>query len=193
MRRLLALVRTDVSEEHITPIIRVTRTEDLVTMLAVTCNRGRLPEYITCGVILRNMLRLQFLLKFLARRFLSTWWWRRYVPPKHRFLRKLHVATSQETAFLKDIAGFCNYIWDKSWRCVSNVPCSILRNKSSEAIPVHNSQPGVGVDPRWSRLRILLAPTTSKSIRTGTVQRKFEAWDWGKHLDLNWQGSRIRE
>jgi hypothetical protein len=40
--RRVALVRTDVSEEHIAPIIRVTIIGEIGTMLAVTSNRSTL-------------------------------------------------------------------------------------------------------------------------------------------------------
>jgi hypothetical protein len=40
----------------------------------------------------------QLLLTFLlARRFLSPWWWRRYVPLKHRFLQEPHGVPFQKT------------------------------------------------------------------------------------------------
>jgi hypothetical protein len=39
------------------------------------------------------------LTSFLARRFLSPWWWRRYIPPKRRFLQEPHNVTSQKTPF----------------------------------------------------------------------------------------------
>jgi hypothetical protein len=42
MLRRVALVRTDVSEEHIASIIRVTGIGELGTMLAVTSNRRTL-------------------------------------------------------------------------------------------------------------------------------------------------------
>jgi hypothetical protein len=42
MLRRVALVRTDVSEEYIASIIRVTRISELGTMLAVTSNRSTL-------------------------------------------------------------------------------------------------------------------------------------------------------
>jgi hypothetical protein len=54
---LVALVRTNVSEERITSIVRVTTVVKLAT-LAVTSNRGTL-----------------------RRSTLSPWWWRWYVPP----------------------------------------------------------------------------------------------------------------
>jgi hypothetical protein len=59
--RRVSLVRTDVSEEGIASIIRVTWIGEIVT-LAVT--------YFGCYI----------LLTFLARRLLSPCWWRRYVP-----------------------------------------------------------------------------------------------------------------
>jgi hypothetical protein len=37
----------------------------------------------------------------LAHWFLSSWWWRRYVPPKRRSLHEPHGVTSQTTKFLK--------------------------------------------------------------------------------------------
>jgi hypothetical protein len=39
------------------------------------------------------------LMLFLVHRFLSPWWWRRYVPLKHGFLQEPHSVTSQKTAF----------------------------------------------------------------------------------------------
>jgi hypothetical protein len=64
----VALVRTDVSEERIVSIIRMTRIGELGT---------------------------------LARRFLSPWWWRRYVLPKRRFLQEPHGVTSLKTGILQ--------------------------------------------------------------------------------------------
>jgi hypothetical protein len=40
------------------------------------------------------------LLTFLTRLLFSSWWWRRYVPPKHRFLQEPHGVTSQKTGLL---------------------------------------------------------------------------------------------
>jgi hypothetical protein len=54
MLNYVALVRTDVSDERMAYIIRVTRISELGTTLAVTSNRNTL-------------------LIFLARRFLSPW------------------------------------------------------------------------------------------------------------------------
>jgi hypothetical protein len=42
MLRHVALITTDVSEEHSASTIRATRVGELGTMLAVTSNRGRL-------------------------------------------------------------------------------------------------------------------------------------------------------
>jgi hypothetical protein len=64
MLRLVALVRTDIA-----PIIRVTRIGELGKTLAVTSNRN-----FSCKLLLTL---------FLARRFLSLWWWGRYVRPKN--------------------------------------------------------------------------------------------------------------
>jgi hypothetical protein len=43
--------------------------------------------------------RLLVTAPFLVHWFLSPWWWRRYVPPKHRFLQEPHDLTSQKTPF----------------------------------------------------------------------------------------------
>jgi hypothetical protein len=48
--RLVALVRIDVSEEHIASIIRVARICDLGATLAVTSNRCMLPLLVTANV-----------------------------------------------------------------------------------------------------------------------------------------------
>jgi hypothetical protein len=71
------LVRIDVSEEHSTSIIRVTRIGELGTMLAV-------PSY------QRTLLML-----FLAHQ-LSTRQWRSYVPLKHQFLQQPHGRRTME-------------------------------------------------------------------------------------------------
>jgi hypothetical protein len=43
---------------------------------------------------------------YLAFRFLSPWWWRRYVAPKRRFLQGPHQITSQKTAFFVENLAF---------------------------------------------------------------------------------------
>jgi hypothetical protein len=56
MRRrvaLLGIVRTDVSEEYIAPIIRVTRIGELETALAVTSNRSTLGRNAIFSSVLR--------------------------------------------------------------------------------------------------------------------------------------------
>jgi hypothetical protein len=77
MWRRVILVRTDVSEESSVFIIRLIRIGEL-GRLGVASNR-------------RTLLTL-----LLTHRFLSPWWWRRYVPAKRRFL---HGVTSQKTTF----------------------------------------------------------------------------------------------
>jgi hypothetical protein len=72
-----------VSEERSASIIRVTRIGELGTTLALTSNR-------------RTLRRKLSLLP--ARRFLSPWWWRHYVPPKHRFLQVPHGVSFQKIA-----------------------------------------------------------------------------------------------
>jgi hypothetical protein len=37
--------------------------------------------------------------RFIARRFLSSWWWKQYVPLNRRFLQQPHGVTSQKSAF----------------------------------------------------------------------------------------------
>jgi hypothetical protein len=79
---LVALIETDVSEEHSGSIIRVTRISELGTTLTVTSNlsrwwwRGYVPPT----------------------RLLSPWWRRRYIPLKHLFLQEPHGITSLTTA-----------------------------------------------------------------------------------------------
>jgi hypothetical protein len=81
----VAHVRTDISEECITSIIRVTRIGELGIMLVVTSNQSTL---------WRNKMYS------IACQFLLLWWWRWYVPPKSRFLQEPHGVTSQEIAFV---------------------------------------------------------------------------------------------
>jgi hypothetical protein len=53
MLRRVALIRTDVSEERIASIIRVTRIGELATTIAVTSNRRGFhsSDYEECGVL----------------------------------------------------------------------------------------------------------------------------------------------
>jgi hypothetical protein len=92
----VALVRTNISEECSTPIIRVTRIGELGTTLAVTSNWHML--YVKFCRVCR------LLMLFLAHWFFLPWWWRRYVPPKHGFLQEPHGITSQKMAFFIDTA-----------------------------------------------------------------------------------------
>jgi hypothetical protein len=52
---------------------------------------------------------------FLARRFLSPWRCRRYVPPKRRFIQKPHGVISQKTAFLIPFFA-CSSAMKIEWR-----------------------------------------------------------------------------
>jgi hypothetical protein len=81
----VALVRADVSEERSASIIWVTRIGELETTLTITSTHRTLRKYT--------------MLTFLAHRFLSPWWWRRYVPRKRLFLHEPQGVTCQKTAF----------------------------------------------------------------------------------------------
>jgi hypothetical protein len=78
----VALVRTDVSVERSVSITMATTFGELETTLAVTVTR--------CEELLTLIPSPQFL----------PWWWRRYVPPKCRYLQEPHGVTSQNTPFL---------------------------------------------------------------------------------------------
>jgi hypothetical protein len=55
----------------------------------------------------------------LSRRFLSSWWWRRHVPPKCRFLHEPHGITSYKTAFFIVITvKNSNLTWYMTWQAV---------------------------------------------------------------------------
>jgi hypothetical protein len=110
MWRRVSLVRTDASEERIASIIRVTRIGELGTTLAVTSDRSTLWKG---KKNLRSVLPL-----FLAGRFLSPWWWRRYVPQKRRFLEEPHGVTSQTTEFFIVTAVKTSYL--RNYVLVSN-------------------------------------------------------------------------
>jgi hypothetical protein len=93
MLRCAALLKTDVSEEHSASFIRLTRIYELGRTLAVTSNDARLYLYLFAACV-SCYLRLTFLVHQL----LSPWWWRRWVPPKRRFLKEPRGITSQKTA-----------------------------------------------------------------------------------------------
>jgi hypothetical protein len=46
--------------------------------------------------------------KLPACRFLSLWWWRRYIPPKRWFLQEPHGVTTQKTPFFMDLFNTCD-------------------------------------------------------------------------------------
>jgi hypothetical protein len=87
MLRLVTLVRTDISKERIAYIIRVTGIGELSKTLTISSKRS---------TVLRLLVTANI---FLAHRFLSLWWWRRYVPPKRMILKEPWGVTSQKTAF----------------------------------------------------------------------------------------------
>jgi hypothetical protein len=58
MLRRVSLLRTDISEERIATIIRVTRIGELGTALAVTSNRSRLRRNTTCMFIFTSQLHV---------------------------------------------------------------------------------------------------------------------------------------
>jgi hypothetical protein len=85
MWRRVALVRTDVTVEHITSIIKVTKIGKLGTTLAVTVNRRTLQRNTNLAGYFSWQLLLSLLL---VRRNLLLWRWRWYVPPKRRLLQE---------------------------------------------------------------------------------------------------------
>jgi hypothetical protein len=63
MLRCVALVRTDVSEERIAPLTRVTRSGELGTLLTVTSNRSTLQK--NSQRVTRTVLIFTFILEIL--------------------------------------------------------------------------------------------------------------------------------
>jgi hypothetical protein len=61
------------------------------------CKRASQLHSLVYQFIRERKLRLTL---FLVHRFLSHWWWRRYVPPKRRFLHEPHGITSQKSPFV---------------------------------------------------------------------------------------------
>jgi hypothetical protein len=101
-----ALVRIDVSEERNASIIKVT------SHLQIHATAYYPSPFLTAFTILNSLLAsfliwyffvacvgFKLRLKFLVHR-LSPRWWRRYVPPKCRFLQETHGITSQKTPIL---------------------------------------------------------------------------------------------
>jgi hypothetical protein len=103
MWRGVALVRTDVSEERIAPIIRAKRMSELRT-LAVNSN---------CQSLL-------------------TLFEARYVPPKRRFLQEKRGVTSQKTTFLYTLI-ICNTTRGTTKCYILNDRLPYIRFKSEDA------------------------------------------------------------
>jgi hypothetical protein len=126
--RRVALVRTDVSEELSTFIVRVARIGELGTTLTVTSNRS-------------TLVRLTLLL---AHRFLLHWRWRRYVPPKPRFLQEPNGLTSQKTPF------FSVQINCDSQNITKMIPV-VLYNFPPNNFSATYIAPTITILPTWSR------------------------------------------
>jgi hypothetical protein len=60
-------------------------------------------------VFLHSVRRLLVTATFLVHRFLSPWWWRRWVPPKRRFLQGPHGVTFQKTPFLVHFSSYLEF------------------------------------------------------------------------------------
>jgi hypothetical protein len=96
----VALVRTDVSEERIASIIRVTRIGKLGTTLAVTTNKSML-----CYVFLCSVLWLPVTAKIVPRSLSLVTLMMEAIPSwKRRFLQQTHCTTSHKKAFFIVIA-----------------------------------------------------------------------------------------
>jgi hypothetical protein len=88
MLRSVALVRTDVSEERIASINRMTRIGTLGTTLAVTSNK----------LFIRNVLRMLVTDNVPSAPIFVTLMTEAIRFSEHRFLQELHCVTSQKTA-----------------------------------------------------------------------------------------------
>jgi hypothetical protein len=92
-------------------------------------------------------------LTFLAHRFLSPWWWRRYVLPKRRFLQQPHGVISQKTTFLEYVNNleyqllWIRTVWNKS---------TFPRCKTAEKEQLNLSR-GAGIDLYFPGLNIILS------------------------------------
>jgi hypothetical protein len=101
MLRRTTFERTDVWEERVASIIRVTGIGELGTILAVITNQITLRK-MQCKlytIILCSALRLLFASCFPSSPNLVTMMMEALRPPKHRLLQEPHGATSQKTPF----------------------------------------------------------------------------------------------
>jgi predicted histidine transporter YuiF (NhaC family) len=76
----MALVKSNVSEEHITSIIKVERISKVVTVIAVTINRSTLQDDTVC-IVFQLLVTANVPSSFS----LSTLMMKQYVPLKHWF------------------------------------------------------------------------------------------------------------
>jgi hypothetical protein len=87
MWRRVALVTSDVSEQRIASIIRVTRSGELGTILTLGSNRSTLRRLVTANVVPCSPIVVNMMMQ-------------PYVPSKRRFLHEPKRVTFQKTAFL---------------------------------------------------------------------------------------------
>jgi hypothetical protein len=91
MLRSVALVRTDISDEYIASITRVTRIGELRTS-AVASNRlflySMLQLLVTANIVLSSTILVTLMME---------------VPPKRRFTQEPHAVTSQKTQFFSSL------------------------------------------------------------------------------------------
>jgi hypothetical protein len=110
--------------------------------------RGMLRSLITANIdfskswTVLDFMEIKMILMFPARQFLSTWWLRRYVPPKRRFLQESRSVASQKTAFFLLINMFTaacywfdeccpsvNVLFTASWRGINRVLQTNVKRK----------------------------------------------------------------
>jgi hypothetical protein len=83
----VALIKTDVSEEHSASFIRVTRIGELGTTLAVSSNRRMCQLLLTASVVPSSPILVTLMKEALR-------------SSERRFLQETHSVTSQKTPFL---------------------------------------------------------------------------------------------
>jgi hypothetical protein len=117
MLRSVALVRTDVSEDLAPPSSGWQESAELVTAKTL----------------------------FLVHRYLSPWWWRRYVLPKCRFLQEPHGVTSKKTTFFNWILNHRERVY----------VATVTGHESSlcHAHSVHGLSPCLFTELRWYNCR----------------------------------------